>query len=444
MYRQWPVVLLAVACQFDSAGLGVDEEAVTGTGEALAATTGGEIEPAGPIVTSVGMDEDPTSGSEESLNVDPSTEGEGTPSTSGDPAISSESTTGDEPVTRRRRLTFTLPSTTSAFDELPVRVRLDASRIDFDLAGQEGEFLRFYASDDLTPLRYEIERWSDVDAEVWVRVPHIDAETDHIWMYYGAVALDDGSNLPSSVWSEAFVGVWHLDASLMDSTAAGGHAVDAGTQSTLAQIGDGRAFDGDTHVDLPSVELDLEEGAVSFWFRSRGDGEEIQHLFYVANIEDGDGFGEAPGILFDTGSEMHINLDIDEDIKRVDLWMPSDRNGAGGTVTQTGEWIDDRWHHVHASWDESGVTFLWVDGEPVAVPIEDPDGRQTTAVDASALVRLGRPGNNERRFVGELDEVRWLTSPQPPPWVVADFQSQADALLTYGPEEDVANPPAPN
>ena len=131
---------------------------------------------------------------------------------------------------------------------------MDPDDINYTRTQSLGQDLRFVDSDG-TPLAYEIEDWNTGGSYVWVKVPQIDAgsTTDSIWMYYDNGSIGDAQN-PGAVWSNGYVGVWHMDqnpgaSQILDSTTYLNH----GTANDMAlgdlqpgRIGDGLYFDGST------------------------------------------------------------------------------------------------------------------------------------------------------------------------------------------------------
>src|SRR5262245_43126673 len=96
-------------------------------------------------------------------------------------------------------LSATGANVTGSPTDVPVLVRLSAANFGFFNDIQpDGDDLRFVAADDVTPLKYHIERFDAVNQMVlaWVRVPRLAGGTnsDFVYLYYGnpdAVAGDD-------------------------------------------------------------------------------------------------------------------------------------------------------------------------------------------------------------------------------------------------------------
>ena len=125
-------------------------------------------------------------------------------------------------------------------EKFPILIRLASPSKVFIQSLAAGADLRF-ADPDGTPLDFQIERWDVAagKAEVWVKVPKIDANSDkdYIVAFWGKANpswLSDGSKVFAA--SLGFAGVWHLG--------------EGGAQSRVNSVGTGnhgtpRNFDGD-------------------------------------------------------------------------------------------------------------------------------------------------------------------------------------------------------
>ncbi len=120
-------------------------------------------------------------------------------------------------------ITFPGYTGTSTLTDFPVLIRLSTAQNDFRYARcPNGDSLRFSdANGNLIP--HEIDTWDPTgESLVWVKVPLLNASTRIIAHYdcaYPGAALD-----ASQVWSNGFIGVWHLGESarpLKTSTAIG-------------------------------------------------------------------------------------------------------------------------------------------------------------------------------------------------------------------------------
>ena len=167
----------------------------------------------------------------------------------------------------RRKITFA-NGTRGQLDNFPVLIALTApTNIDYAKTQNNGEDIRFVDPDDIANsppcipapiLSHEIERWNEGGTSyLWVKGPKIDANstTDFIWMYYNNPAAPDpqiDSAFTQGVWSNGYVGVWHMKevppAQIKDSTVYANHGTPKGgmdaADSITGQIGSALDFDG--------------------------------------------------------------------------------------------------------------------------------------------------------------------------------------------------------
>ena len=106
-------------------------------------------------------------------------------------------------------------SGSTALTDFPVLIRLSAQRNAFDYSKCKGD-LRFTDSDG-NLLSIEVDTWDATgESLVWVKVPSLDSSTV-INAYYG---YQGDGNPPavtaSDVWSNGYVGVWHLGENGLD------------------------------------------------------------------------------------------------------------------------------------------------------------------------------------------------------------------------------------
>ncbi len=108
-----------------------------------------------------------------------------------------------------------------------------------------GYDIAFTYLDSLVWLDHEIERYDEATGEyiAWVKIPVLDYDDDtQISMHYGNanIVLDPSV---TSVWSE-YVGVWHLNGNVRDSSPNSHGGTDNGTTGITGKVGNGRDFDG--------------------------------------------------------------------------------------------------------------------------------------------------------------------------------------------------------
>jgi hypothetical protein len=117
--------------------------------------------------------------------------------------------------------------------------------------------VRFTASDGTTLLPREIEYYTDGSLMVWVKIPTLSYTADtNIYIYYGnSSAVEPVAADPSyyqKVWTNNFIGVWHLgetgvDSQAKDSTSNGNDSSSQIWSPTASgKIGSAGSFDGST------------------------------------------------------------------------------------------------------------------------------------------------------------------------------------------------------
>jgi len=118
-----------------------------------------------------------------------------------------------DPAAYDRSFTITFPgySGSETLTDFPVLVKVSSARNNFDYSAckvENGGDLRFAASDG-TLLASEVDTWNpEGESLVWVKVPSFNKSTV-ITAYYGNATPD--AVTASDVWSNGYVGVWHLN-----------------------------------------------------------------------------------------------------------------------------------------------------------------------------------------------------------------------------------------
>ncbi|KPJ58234.1 MAG: hypothetical protein AMJ46_14495, partial [Latescibacteria bacterium DG_63] len=123
----------------------------------------------------------------------------------------------------------------------------------------DGYDIIFRASDGITQLDHEVEKYVPSTGELvaWVRIPTLSGSSDTtIYLYYGNSTITSPTENPTGVWSNGYVGVWHLAESsgdALDSTSYETNGALSGgvTQGATGKVGPAYAFDGiDSQVDM--------------------------------------------------------------------------------------------------------------------------------------------------------------------------------------------------
>lgn len=336
--------------------------------------------------------------------------------------------------TKHRKLTIDNSAQAQNLMNFPLLVRVDASRIDFANTQNSGQDIRFYDADGITLLPHEIEKWNEAGSSyVWVKVPQVDASSniDFIWMYYGNATVADGQNA-TAVWDANFKGVWHLGATVNDSTANAFHATNNGTTVTTGRAGDARSFNGTTNWLNIGSNLAILKNAtqctVSAWIKMPAASTSIQNIFAVSSNNGG---------VANALSRASLALGNFDQISV--LGRAPDSNG-GVTQTTTGSPIAviNTWHHVATVLNYTANTIdVYVDGTLVA----DDNAAVTwtaSATDntnsASSSIGAQDDGSAGAFLAGLIDEVRVSNTNRSAQWISAQYKSMSDIYLSFGPE----------
>lgn len=331
---------------------------------------------------------------------------------------------------RRIRIDVNNLDQAAAFANQPVLVNLDSTIINYSHFKTNGADIRFVASDDLTPLNYEIERWDATNAfssQVWVNVPSITAssEKSYFYMYYNNPAAVDGQN-KTGVWTN-YWGVWHLNENpsgtapqYLDSTANGRHGTVSATPPTriVGVIGDSANLSNSA--DFIQINTNLQpvignDSTFSCWMRTAQTGTASTWT--------------APAI---TGIEVSGSAD--------DIFFGIIPNGVGGapngsiaigvgnTWTANSNFVinNNAWRHLTITRSTTGATVFYVNGQ------QTNSGTGTSGTIAAGRIfdRIGAAvaGGN---FNGQLDEVRIFNSVQNANKIRADFKYMMNTHLNY-------------
>lgn len=356
---------------------------------------------------------------------------DGGPATSESAGSEGDGTTGGCPEDwfdcaspRRLRLLAASPSPERG---VPVPIRLTPERFDHDIAAPGGADLRVFDGAGV-PLPFEIEVWDPAgESIVWVRVDLADASIDPtLALYWGSPDPGiDGS--PAAVWA-GHAAVFHLDASLVDSTGQSMPGVASGT--TLGGVG----FLGEaqTFVDVES-RLDVEAGpaiadlcltgcTISAWIFAEGWGGTSR-----GRIADKSGGGGGGWMFYGSGDDGgDLRLRHGYPTGQV-IWS-----------TPPGSLTLGAWHHVAATFDASSgeAPRLYVDGVELEVAADAPVISEASA-DADNALLIGNSLLAERWFDGTIDELRLEPVARPPSWIAVHYVATTDALFEYGPVESL-------
>lgn len=316
----------------------------------------------------------------------------------------------------RKELTLDLTATgadiAGTAQEVPVLVRLHLGNFGyFADTKPDGSDLRFVAGDDVTPLKFHVERYDPVSqlAFLWVRVPRLPGatNTEKIYLYYGSQDAPAGADMPGTYDAEQVL-VYHFEGSNADATAFENNPSGSTAESTSASlIAGGLRFAGASSVTIPataSLRFVPANGAtLSAWVRidaAQADG-------YVMAFED-------------QGNLLALGINGQQ------LFGRAGAAAAPAVVQSTAPLMAGQWHHV-ALTAGAGRLVLHVDGVEAGFAAAE-------FVETAGVLTLGNSAAGDHPFAGEMDEVQVSSTVRPADWIKAAARSQGmdSMLVAYG------------
>ncbi len=335
---------------------------------------------------------------------------------------------------RRMKLSFR-DFDDSGLDDFTVPVRLDADRIDHNVALREE--LRFYDTDG-APLPFEIERWSTDRGLVFVRVPRVDPQDDAIWLYFGGPPPPP-VHAPEDTWPDDYQGVYHFASigSSIDGPAtydssqndvdgwllASGGFVQA-PRMIEGALGLGAMFDGPA---TSMLELRKDDGDPDGFNTDEGERRTYEIWFSTLATTQGSLFhkeGRCKGFHYfvEGDGQLTARVAIDDDSGSVcgdDRSYYAWHDGVA----------DGRWHSMVVVFDrEDDELTLYFDGELAALTTDVSDDREANEGHA----RLGGDWEGGNRLFGAIDEVRVSNGAMSARRVRITHIAATDGLIAYG------------
>jgi hypothetical protein len=300
------------------------------------------------------------------------------------------------------------------------------------VANSNGYDILFRASDGVTQLDHEIERYDGAAGTLvaWVRVPTLSNAADSvIYMYYGNSNITSPTQNPNGVWDSNYVVVQHMNGSsytaLDDSTSNHNDVTyQSGTPAyqQTGKIGYGVSFNGiDGAVEAPdSTSLDItNQVTVSAWINPTAIG---QWNRFVAKSHTGNVLPWTMyGLLFDDANHL-----------RGEIASGGVQNGANGsTPVPTGAWT-----YATFVYDHTNLRLYFngvADGTPVGL---------TSNIDTNAMpLSIARSGYASDNFNGLIDEVRISKTARSACWIQTEYNNQSSPSTFYTIGTEQATPP---
>jgi hypothetical protein len=329
----------------------------------------------------------------------------------------------------RKKLTLDAGLVAADLTDFPVLISFTG---DSDLtAGAQSDFddVLFTSADGTTKLSHEIEAFDSTNGDIvaWVKIPSLSSSSDtDVYMYYGCGTACNQQNA-ADVWSNDYVGVWHLKETTGtqsdDSTSYANHGTPSSpeppTQDT-GQIDGGLYFDDDGDANERNVlvtddddSLDLPSAmTVSAWVKTSDAVNDV---------------GVMAMKWSDTASQQNYWLG-----KLSDSSIAFYVDGGSYNVTANLSLINDgtNFHHVVAVADPDGSPLLriYVDG----IQRNTASYGAGTSRTEDADLRIGNSTTVLQEFEGTIDEVRVQRTNRSAAWIETEYNNLSNQGVGTG------------
>lgn len=342
----------------------------------------------------------------------------------------------------QQRVPITLHNTFAQAETLvdfPVLVLLKNSDIDMSRFAPDGSDLRFHDHSigarlphEVPALAHEIEHWdpSGVSA-VWVRVPRVQAGAPNtrIWLYFDNPGTRDRQR-PAEVWSNGYVGVWHLNEDSPPYRDSGPYGLDGNTdlngytrpeRVAGPTYGYGQDFRADPTPDRgivipahPALES-LGPLTISLW------------LQIDATVNGARFMNKAQIELWITNSQPEFAVNYTDNKMFRSFNNP---------------WTLGSWQHFAMRWDgepaSSGVS-LYRDGQQYANIFNsgEPTGERRPDAGVDLIIGNVVSGTPTRPTPGLISSVQVSDVVRSPGWIRATYEGYAGNFVSIGSPETV-------
>lgn len=305
-------------------------------------------------------------------------------------------------------------NTAEVLAEVPVLVRLHSGNFpQFLETGDKGADFRFVSGDDLTALKYHVERFDAIAemAFVWVKVPVVNpgGDKDSIYLYFGNATAPPADD-PGGTFDVNTVAAFHFSETTglpIDSTAYATTVSSGRTFPAPASlIGSGATLSGGEPLVLgpaPQLQLDPAQGwTFETWVRLNGLPAEPAYLLDFQAAE-----GGRLSLVIE-GSRVSARLGIGEAVSTAPL-SPS------------------TWHHVAVVVSGDGLQ-LYLDGSRVG-------SAAVATTPMTGPIHVGGSADGNAALAADLDELRISNIARSADWISFNARVQGadnDRILRYG------------
>ena len=300
----------------------------------------------------------------------------------------------------------------------------------------DGGDLRF-ALPDGTPLSCEVDTWNtNGESLVWVKIPSLSSSTTIVG-YYGCV-LPHGVT-PSDVWSNGFVGVWHLGESSSPLRESSGNtppfreAAVAPVYAAPGAIGKAVDFTNNSSNSsrLSAVDDDdldgFEDFTVEFWSYQESF---LSGKFAGILAKRNNSYNQEAWFFYQNNSATQWPFFV---INK-DALSSSRLSVNSATMPPTGQWV----HQAFSRTMSSGHVEIFFDGVSDRSVNSSSVSATVPVLAGTAPLYLGG-GTGQNSFPGSIDEVRISTVARSAAWLKASHDCVMDpSFATYGKAKETA------
>ncbi|WP_317897992.1 DUF2341 domain-containing protein [Aurantibacillus circumpalustris] len=271
----------------------------------------------------------------------------------------------------------------------------------------------FTSSDGVTVLNHELTSYTSTNGSLdcWVKIPLLSVSIDtDIYMYYGnsAVTTDQST---TNTWSNGFVGVWHFDNDVNNSTALtwmNGTNYSTSNNAT-AKFGTARRFQSGSsqYIDVSpynSAYNLFSDLTVSAWLRPSTIGIDQK----IAGNEDNVNGGWKFGVYTDNKIEFEIRNSSNS---------PSlSRSASGGTPI-----TNNTWHYIVGQYSDPGDFInTYLNGS-----LDRNYSTTASCWSSPGTMKIGREPFASTAFLdGRLDELRLSNVIRSAGWIATEYNNQ--------------------
>jgi len=286
-------------------------------------------------------------------------------------------------------------------------------------------------------LDHEIELFDYINAthahlRMWIRIPFLSSTTDtKFTMFYGNPTLDNSENT-AGVWMNNYVGVWHLDPNLQDSTSSGINGTRCGSSDETAVIGLGQRFDGiDDYIQLGVWDPTVGSAnySISAWIQ-------LDNAFNASSSESMPIFGH----YYNSSYNMAFTFAGQDNSHGSNgiLYCKTEGYTWDGNYDYidsiTTSWTSSTWFYLVCSVDQdNSVGTIYVNG----IGEGSMSNTGTPTFGTFGNYSIGRidldqtPGETLKFFEGIIDELRLSKKVLSVGWVMTEYENQLDPNSFY-------------